>query len=73
METNEEQSITAGEAKLNLKEAVAELGKPESGSDAIGHGTNLTSLCPETPEEALCKNIKGEARPGSGAWNIGAY
>jgi hypothetical protein len=63
----------ASNAKLNLKEAVGELGRPESGSEAIGHGTNLTSLCSETPEESLCKNIEGVGRPSTGAWNIGAY
>jgi len=73
MEDSEEHTIVTSEAKLNLKEEVGRLGKPESGSEAIGSGTNLTSLCSETPEEALCKNIQEEARPGTGSWNIGAY
>jgi hypothetical protein len=61
-------------AKLRLTgRAQAPLGKPERGSAAIGHGKNLSRLCPETPDEALCRNIRGEARPHSGAWNIGAY
>jgi uncharacterized lipoprotein len=73
LEQGEEHSITAGSAKLNLTEEVGLLGKPEGGSEAIGHGENLSSLCSETPEEALCKNIDGEARPATGAWDIGAY
>ncbi len=73
MEQGEEHSITVGSAKLNPKEAVGELGKPEPGSEAIGHGANLTSLCPDTPRRALCKNIDGQPRPSTGAWNIGAY
>jgi hypothetical protein len=73
LEQGEEHSITAGSAKLNLTEVIGSLGKPEGGSEAIGHGENLSSLCSETPEEALCKNIDGEARPTTGAWDIGAY
>ncbi len=69
----EEHSMTMGNAKVNLEETPGEFGKPESGSEAIGHGVNLTSLCSETPEEALCKNINGEGRPTAGAWNVGAY
>jgi len=61
-------------AKLELTgQARAPLGRPESGSAAIGHGRNLSALCSQTPKEALCKNIDGEPRPRSGAWNIGAY
>jgi hypothetical protein len=66
-------SIAASSAKLDLTEAVGELGELETGSPALDAGTNLTSLCPSTPEEALCKNIDGEPRPATGAWNIGAY
>jgi hypothetical protein len=39
----------------------------------VGHGEDLTSLCSQTPRRALCRNIAGEARPTTGAWNIGAY
>jgi hypothetical protein len=67
------QSVAASSAKLDLTEAVGVLGAPEAGSPALDAGANLTSLCPATPEEALCKNINGESRPASGAWNIGAY
>ncbi len=73
MEQGEEHSITTSSAKLDLTEDEGVLGKPEAGSQAIGHGANLTSLCAETPEEALCKGIDGEERPSTGAWNIGAY
>jgi hypothetical protein len=66
-------SSTASSAKLDLTETAGVLGKPEAGSEAVGHGANLTALCSSTPEEALCKNINGEPRPSSGAWNIGAY
>jgi hypothetical protein len=74
MEQPETESRYVSNAKLRLTgEAQAPLGEPESGSEAIGHGKNLTSLCAQTPEEALCENIKGEARPNSGSWNVGAY
>ena len=66
-------SITTSNAKLDLQETVGAQGKPEAGSPALDAGANLTSLCPSTPEEALCKNINGEARPSTGAWDIGAY
>jgi hypothetical protein len=69
----ESHSIATSTAKLSMTETAGVLGKPEAGSEAIGHGTNLTSLCGQTPEEALCKNIDGEPRPTTGAWNIGAY
>ncbi len=69
----ESHSIATSTAKLNMTETAGVLGKPEAGSEAIGHGTNLTSLCGQTPEEALCKNINGEPRPTAGAWNIGAF
>jgi hypothetical protein len=74
MEQPETESRYVSTAKLELTgQAQAPLGEPESGSEAIGHGKNLSSLCSQTPEEALCKNIDGEARPNSGPWNIGAY
>ncbi len=66
-------SIAVAGAKLSADETFGQLGKPEAGSEAIQHGANLTSLCASTPEEALCKNIDGEPRPATGAWNIGAY
>ncbi len=51
-----------------------EAGELEAGSPAKEAGTNLTDLCePGKPTEALCQNIDGEARPRTGAWNIGAY
>ena len=74
MEQPETESRYVSSAKLELTgEAQAPLGEPESGSEAIGQGENLSSLCSQTPEEALCKNISGEARPTTGSWNIGAY
>ncbi len=74
MEQPEAGSKYEATAKLNeTGEARAPLGEPESSSYAIGHAENLSSLCAQTPEGALCENINGEARPSSGAWNIGAY
>jgi hypothetical protein len=73
MENDERHSIIARTAKLELGSPLAGLGEPRPGSPALHHGANLTSLCAQTPEEALCKNIKGQARPHAGAWNIGAY
>jgi hypothetical protein len=74
MQQPETESRYLSTAKLQLTgQAQAPLGEPESGSQAIGHGKNLTSLCSQTPEEALCKNIDGETRPNTGPWNIGAY
>jgi hypothetical protein len=74
MEQPETESRYVSNAKLKLTgEAQAPLGEPESGSEAIGHGENLSSLCSHTPEGSLCENIRGEARPTSGSWNIGAY
>ena len=51
-------------------------GSPQSGSPAIGTGTNLTSLCNGQPNPglgALCQNFNGTPRPTTGAWNTGAY
>ena len=42
-----------------------------SGSPAIGAATNLTSLC--STIAPLCYDAAGNARPSSGAWDIGAY
>jgi len=49
---------------------------PQSGSAAIGLGTNLTSTCSGQPTPglgALCSDANGNARPSSGAWTAGAY
>jgi len=74
MEQPETESRYLSTAKLELTgQAQAPLGEPESGSQAIGHGKNLSDLCSQTPKEALCKNIGGKTRPSVGAWNIGAY
>lgn len=53
-------------------------GSPQSGSPALGAGTNLTSVCnnsglPSQIATALCKDINGTPRPTTGAWTIGAY
>ncbi len=66
-------SIFARSAGLDMTEAVGVLGRPRRGSPALHHGLNLRSLCPLTPEGALCRNIRGEPRPAAGGWNIGAY
>jgi hypothetical protein len=44
---------------------------PSSGSAVILAGQNLTSNCATIP--ALCFDTAGNARPASGAWDIGAY
>jgi hypothetical protein len=43
--------------------------QPQSGSPAIGAATNLTNL----GIAALNKDIAGNPRPSSGAWDAGAY
>ena len=43
----------------------------QSGSPAIGTGTNLTSLC--STFSALCSDNAGSARPSTGAWDMGAF
>jgi hypothetical protein len=74
MQQPETQSRYLSTAKLRLAgKAQAPLGEPESGSPALGHGKNLSSLCSQTPGKALCKNIRGVPRPSTGPWNIGAY
>jgi hypothetical protein len=45
---------------------------PTSGSQLIGTGTNLTSLCTGSLS-GLCTDLAGNARPSTGAWTIGAY
>ncbi len=69
----EEGSKSAASAKVEFTDDKGSEGKPEAGSPTVGTGANLTSLCGQTPEEALCQTINGTARPGAGAWDIGAY
>jgi hypothetical protein len=69
----EEGSKSAASAKVELTGDKGTEGKPEAGSPTVGTGANLTSLCGQTPEEALCQTINGTPRPGAGAWDIGAY
>jgi len=45
---------------------------PQPGSPVIGLGQNLTSLCAGVLS-ALCADKNGVLRPGSGAWDAGAY
>lgn len=48
----------------------------QSGSAAIGMGTNLTGVCIGQPNPglgALCFDKAGVARPSTGAWDAGAY
>ena len=65
----------ATEAKINLNETPGLFGKPETGSPALGAGTNLTNECNQHPPYTteLCQNITGETRPTTGNWNTGAY
>jgi hypothetical protein len=44
-------------------------GVPQAGSPVIGAGTNLTNL----GITALDSDLAGNARPSTGAWDIGAY
>jgi len=46
--------------------------KLQSGSAAIGAGTDLTSLCSSNLSQ-LCIDRAGVARPSTGSWDIGAY
>ncbi|HXB66315.1 MAG TPA: hypothetical protein VNV42_15715, partial [Solirubrobacteraceae bacterium] len=69
----EEGSKSVASAKLELTEAKGTEGQPETGSAALGTGANLSSLCKDTPGEALCKGIDGETRSSAAAWDIGAY
>ncbi|OHA18912.1 MAG: hypothetical protein A2836_00800 [Candidatus Taylorbacteria bacterium RIFCSPHIGHO2_01_FULL_45_63] len=43
----------------------------KSTSPAINAGANLSSFCSSLP--GLCSDKDGTARPGTGAWDIGAY
>jgi hypothetical protein len=44
----------------------------QTGSAAIGMGTNLTSLCGGNLAQ-LCTDRAGVVRPSTGSWDIGAY
>jgi hypothetical protein len=49
---------------------------PVVGSPLIAAGKNLTSICSGQPNPglgALCFDIQGNARPSTGAWDVGAY
>jgi hypothetical protein len=49
---------------------------PQSGSGAIGAGTNLYAVCNGQPNPglgALCYDAAGSPRQSSGAWDLGAY
>jgi hypothetical protein len=50
-------------------------GNQLTGSPTIGAGTNLTTLCTSLSiaGNPCNKDIAGNARPSSGAWDIGAY
>jgi hypothetical protein len=66
------QTDVGGESHSVSTSASANLngnGQPQSGSPAIGAGTNLTSL----GITALNSDIAGNPRPNSGAWDAGAY
>jgi hypothetical protein len=50
--------------------------QPASGSTVIGAGENLNTICNGQPNPgvgALCFDKAGNARPSSGAWDVGAY
>jgi hypothetical protein len=47
-------------------------GHPQNGSPLIRAGANLTSLC-SGGLAPLCYDAAGNARPTTGAWDIGAY
>lgn len=47
-------------------------GTPLAGSNLIGAGANLTSLC-SGALVPLCSDMQGNARPAIGAWDVGAY
>jgi hypothetical protein len=62
---NHEAHGTTGNPLLNGSE------QPQSGSAAIGLGSNLTSLCSTLP--ALCYDKNGVLRSATAAWDAGAY
>jgi hypothetical protein len=68
----------SGEISSNTSSSctVSSAGSLQSGSVAIGGGTNLTSTCSGQPNPglgALCSDAAGNARPSSGAWDAGAF
>jgi hypothetical protein len=70
----EEAKVKCGLGGCSTRTEIERAGELEPGSPAKEGGTNLTSLCVSEPHAAaLCENINGEARPKTGAWNIGAY
>jgi len=51
-------------------------GTLQAGSPAISGGANLYGVCSGQPNPglgALCYDMAGNARPSSGAWDLGAY
>ena len=67
-QTGQDASPSAYVTSANLTSS----GVPNSGSPVLGVGANLTSLCTGNLAP-LCLDINGNARPSSGAWDIGAY
>ncbi len=65
-------SSVATNSQLNLSSSLT----LQSGSVAVGAGTNFYSICNGQPNPglgALCSDKAGNARPTSGAWDVGAY
>ncbi len=51
-------------------------GSLQSGSAAVGAGTNLSSICSGQANPglgALCSDKAGNSRPTSGSWDAGAF
>ena len=72
-QTNSGDSTSAAAATCTVNEPNGTL---QSGSPAIGFGTNLYSVCNGQANPglgALCSDGNGNARPTSGAWDAGAY
>jgi hypothetical protein len=72
------QSCIGGDShsRTTANALVSSNGTPQSGSPAVGAGTNLTAVCSGQPNPglgALCESIAGAPRPASGAWNAGAF
>lgn len=65
------------ETTAKVKTTRAEAGVLEAGSPAEGTGANLKAECEAIGiaeiESACGENILGDARPSTGAWDIGAY
>lgn len=72
-------TYTGGEAHSFYNSSSLSLnsnGSPQSNSPVIGVGTNLYSVCNGQAIPglgALCSDINGNARPSSGAWDMGAF